>query len=226
MINNDTSIQRNVEDSLKNNRLLRNADIKIETRNGEVTLFGYVDVLAEKWAAGAMVAQVPGVVSVDNSLTVAIDGPWDDREIEEKVREKLCAADRTDLHELTAEVKGGTVYIRGQAESRAVKDAAVMAAAGVQGVKDVVPILKIGREGLPADDASITNRVERALAGSESVSAALVGTDTEHGTVTLSGTVPTPEQAEIARQIAAEVPGVEKVDNQLETVQEEEKYVE
>ena len=225
MISNDTSIQRNVENVLKNNRLLRNADIKIETRNGEVTLYGFVDVLAEKWAAGAAVAQVPGVTSVDNSLTVAVDGPIDDRDIGEGVREKFCAADRNDLHELTAEVNGGVVYIRGQAASLAVKNAAIMAAAGVPGVKDVVTIVEIGSDGLRSDDASITNRVERALAGTESVSAALVGTDTDDGTVTLSGTVWTPEQAEIARQIASAVPGVAKVDNELETVQEEEKYV-
>lgn len=46
---------------LKNTRLLRNDDIRIETRNGEVTLFGFVDVLAEKWAAGEIAAQVPGL---------------------------------------------------------------------------------------------------------------------------------------------------------------------
>ncbi|MBU7007264.1 BON domain-containing protein [Phosphitispora fastidiosa] len=144
MISDDTSIQRNVENVLKNNRLLRNADIKIETRNGEVTLFGFVDVLAEKWAAGAAVAQVPGVTSVDNSLTVAVDGPIDDSDVGEGVREKFCAADRNYLHELTAEVNDGVVCIRGQAESLAVKEAAVMAAAGVPGVKDVVSILHIG----------------------------------------------------------------------------------
>lgn len=225
MISNDSSIQRNVENVLQNNRLLRNADIKIETRNGEVTLYGFVDVLAEKWAAGAAVAQVPGVTSVDNSLTVAVDGSIDDRDIGEGVREKFCAADRKDLHELTAEVNSGVVSIRGQAASLAVKNAAIMAAAGVPGVKDVVTIVEIGSDGLRSDDASITNRVERALAGTESVSAALVGTDTDDGTVTLSGTVRTPEQAEIARQIASAVPGVAKVDNELKTVQEEEKYV-
>jgi len=133
LISNDTSIQRNVENVLKNNRLLRNADIKIETRNGEVTLYGFVDVLAEKWAAGATVKQVPGVTSVDNSLTVVVDGPIDDRDIGEGVREKLCAADRNDLHELTAEVNDGIVYIRGQAASLAVKNNGCCRSPGSEG---------------------------------------------------------------------------------------------
>lgn len=143
----DAFIRSQVEDALKNVRLLRNDDIRIETRNGEVTLFGFVDVLAEKWAAGEITAQVPGVVSVDNSLTVAIDNQLQDSEITELVIEKLQADPRIDLYQLAATVKNGVVYLEGDVDTIAEEAAAKEISARVPNVKEVVSYVHVGRGG-------------------------------------------------------------------------------
>lgn len=70
----DAFIQSQVEDTIKNTRFLHNADINIETRDGEVTLFGFVDVLAEKWAAGKVVQMIrsfEGVEGINNDIQIS-----------------------------------------------------------------------------------------------------------------------------------------------------------
>lgn len=210
----DAFIQNQVEDAIKNTRFLHNADVNIETRNGEVTLFGFVDVLAEKWAAGKIVQQVPGVVSVDNSLTVAMDRQLEDNRIAEIIQEELNSHQMTDVK---ATVQQGGAYLEGTVETLAAAELAQELAAKVRGVKDVVSYLKIRQDDFYTDDATITNSVETALSRSTAVSARDVETSTRKGRVTLKGTVDTQDQRESAEQMAAQVPGVRKIENLLQT---------
>lgn len=222
MRNDDAFIQSQVEDALKNSRMLRNVDIRIETRNGEVTLYGLVDVLAEKWAAADITSKVPGVVSVDNSLTVAIDNQMEDHEIADLIQEKLYADDRVDLHQISVTVKGGIAYLQGDAGSIAQEKTAEEISARVQGVKDVVSYIKVGRGDFDVDDATLTNRVETALSRSPHVSVRDVDTKTINGRVILSGTVDTAEQIEAVNRIVSQVPGVRKIENDLDSRHETE----
>jgi len=153
----DAFIQSQVEDALKNTRLLRTDDIRIETRNGEVTLYGFVDVLAEKWTAGEVVKQVPGVVSVDNSLTVAVDRPLEDGEITELVQEKLYNDPRTDLHQIKVTVRDGVVYLEGDVGTAAEEETAKEMAARTPGVKDVISYIRLGQGEFEIDDATLVN---------------------------------------------------------------------
>lgn len=217
MANEDVFIQRQVEEALKNARLLRNADIRIETKNGEVILHGFVDVLAEKWKAGEIASQIPGVAAVDNSLTVALDRQLEDDEIAEQIQEEFLADPRTDLHQITVSVKGGVVYLEGDVGSVAEVETAKELSARVQGVKDVISYLKLGQGVFEIDDATLTNAVETAFSRSPSVSVRDIETQTRDGKVFISGTVDTQEQAEAAVRIAAQVPGVKKVTSNLDT---------
>lgn len=210
----DAFIQNQVEDTIKNTRFLHNADINIETRNGEVTMFGFVDVLAEKWAAGKIVQMIPGVISVDNSLTVAMDGHLEDNSIAEMIQEKLNA---NQLSNVTATVKVGTAYLEGKVETLAAEEDAKETAASVPGVKEVISYLRFEQGDFYTDDATVTNAVETALSRSTEVSARDVETSTRRGTVTLKGTVDTPAQREAAVKIAAQVPGVKNINNHLNT---------
>lgn len=65
------------------------------------------------------------------------------------------------------------------------------------------------------DDAGITTRVKAAFLRDPMVSFMDVGVDTFKGTVQLNGFVDTAEQRSRAEQIAASVPGVVSVQNQL-----------
>lgn len=213
MDTNDTVLRRELENALKAGR--RTINVRFDMHDGEVTLYGLVDVLAEKWQAAEIVRRVPGVRLVDNSLTVAMDRPVDDKEITAMVRQHLSADPRVDLHEIAVRVQNGIVYLAGRAGTIAEVAAAKELAAGILGVKDVIVNTEIGSGEFARDDATLTNAVETAFSRSAQVSPRDVKTSANNGAVTLDGTVDTTEQIEEAVRVAAQVPGVRKINNRL-----------
>ena len=65
------------------------------------------------------------------------------------------------------------------------------------------------------DDASITVKVNSALAADKDLSAIKIDVDTQNGVVTLSGPAPTAAAKERASEVARNVKGVTSVNNQL-----------
>lgn len=86
-----------------------------------------------------------------------------------------------------------------QATRSAVDETKSMGAAGMQKV----------------DDATITTKVNAALAADSDLSAVKIDVDTKDGVVTLTGPAPTPEAAQKAAKLAKDVKGVTSVNNQL-----------
>lgn len=67
----------------------------------------------------------------------------------------------------------------------------------------------------PTDDRTVTLAVQTALAGDRDLKDVQINVETKEGTVTLTGTVTTPEQKEFAEKTAAGVTGVREVVNNL-----------
>jgi len=65
------------------------------------------------------------------------------------------------------------------------------------------------------DDATITSKVNAALAADKDLSAVKIDVDTKDGVVTLTGPAPTPEAASKATKLAKDVKGVTSVKNNL-----------
>lgn len=65
------------------------------------------------------------------------------------------------------------------------------------------------------DDASITAKVNAALAADKELSAIRIDADTQNGVVTLSGPAPTATAKEHAGEVARGIKGVTSVNNQL-----------
>jgi hyperosmotically inducible protein len=87
----------------------------------------------------------------------------------------------------------------GQAGRTAADNTKSMGAAGVQKV----------------DDATITSKVNAALAADKDLSAVKIDVDTKDGVVTLTGPAPTAAAASKATKLAKDVKGVTSVNNQL-----------
>ena len=65
------------------------------------------------------------------------------------------------------------------------------------------------------DDATITTKVNAALAADKDLSAVKIDVDTKDGVVTLTGPAPTAEAASKATKLAKDVKGVTSVNNKL-----------
>ncbi|HEY3303087.1 MAG TPA: BON domain-containing protein [Candidatus Binatia bacterium] len=116
-------------------------DINVETRAGVVTLFGIVPSQDAKAAAEVDARKVSGVKSVVNELQVVPPGKQAtvkarDEDIEREVKK---AFEKSDLKDVSVEVKNGVVRLKGTVSSGTRRlDAAVLARSveGVRAIKD------------------------------------------------------------------------------------------
>jgi hypothetical protein len=67
----DSSITQRVESALAQDSALARMDIKVETRDGVVSLTGFVRSIEDAARAGGLAQEVPGVSAVRNDLRVA-----------------------------------------------------------------------------------------------------------------------------------------------------------
>lgn len=170
-------------------------------------------MLAEKRAAEEICQRVPGVVKVENGLTVSFDGQVTDGDIEQSLREKL---DDSGLAEVGFRLSAGAVELVGEVETLDDAHTAVRAAEAARGVKAVRSSLSLGSE---SDDATIVNEVERLLANS-GLGASYINTRCRGGTVELEGSVADRDELTTAESLARSVRGVTAVRSRL-TIREE-----
>jgi hyperosmotically inducible periplasmic protein len=125
-------------------------DINVDTREGEVTLFGMVPSEEQKRAAEAEVRKVDGVKSVENELQVVAESRQPavarkDEEIHESVVERIGSHDDLSDADIDVEVRGGVVRLTGSVTSQEDRLAALTAARRSEGVRSVVGDLRVER---------------------------------------------------------------------------------
>ena len=202
---------------------LQSDDIKIQSKDGAVTLVGTVSEESHKALAQETVASLPGVKSVDNRLEVKGEGPVEnsDARLTTKVKTMLLFHQKvSDITEVNT--KDGIVALQGQANSQAQKDLATEYAKDVEGVKDVNNEMTVSKTpiktqtvGVKIDDASINALVKMTLLYHQSTSALNTSVTTNMGVVTLSGKAKNEAEKDLATKLARDVKGVKVVNNQM-----------
>jgi len=199
-------------------------DIKIQSKNGAVSLTGTVSEESHKSLAQETVANLPGVKSVDNMLEVKGESPAEmsDAWVMMKVKTTLwfhrsVNGFKTEVND----VKDGIVTLTGEATSQAQKDLTTEYAKDVEGVKDVknemtVAVAKTSRTvGQNIDDASITAQVKMMLLYHRSTSALNTSVTTKKGVVTLVGKASNAAELKMATKLTNDVNGVKGVKNKM-----------
>ncbi|MCX5827779.1 MAG: BON domain-containing protein [Deltaproteobacteria bacterium] len=203
---------------------LKGDDIKIESKDGAVTLTGIVADNTQKSLAQETVAGLPGVKSVDNRLEI-ISVPSSantDAWLRDKVKATLLFHRSVNTGTTAVEVKDGIVILRGAADSQAQKELTTEYARDVEGVKDVInemtvtkPLQKPQTVGQEIDDASITAQVKVTLLYHRSTSAINTKVETKRGVVTLYGKASNVAELNLATKLANDVNGVKGVNNRM-----------
>lgn len=147
----------------------------------------------------------------------------DDAAISGTIKTKLIDNESLDADAINVDTAGGVVTLTGMVPSTDAKALATKVAAEVSGVVSVDNRLTIGDEPSlmqkaagTVDDVAITAKVKAKLIGEDSLSAAGINVDTADNIVTLSGSVASAHDKDLAEDIASKVPGVESVDNRLQ----------
>lgn len=158
----DAWIDGKAEATLLFNGNLDSFDINTDVKNGNVVLTGKVENSVDKKLAEELVANIDGVTSVDNKLTVVsdkdMDGDMSD-DMEDTVDEgtseltdaKIATVIKTRLlmdtdisgFDIDVDVENGVVMLTGDVDSDAERDLAVEIAKNASDVKDVKNDLRV-----------------------------------------------------------------------------------
>jgi hyperosmotically inducible protein len=219
----DDGIKASAQKSFVFKTYLKNDDIKIESKDGAVTLTGTVSEESHKSLAQETVAGLSGVKSVDNRLEVKGTPPTANSDAWITAKVKTMLLFHRNVSAVTeVNTTGGIVTLQGKATSQAQKDLTTEYAKDVEGVKDVkneMTIAKTSKKAQTAvgkiDDASITALVKMTLLYHRSTSALNTSVTTKKGIVTLSGKAKNAAEKDLATKFANDVNGVKSVKNKM-----------
>jgi len=224
----DDRIESSARDSYVFKAFLKGEDIKIQSKDGAVTLTGIVSEESRRGLAKETVAGLPEVKSVDNKLEVkgASPTPNSDAWLLEKVKTTLLFH-RNVSAGTTVDVKDGLVTLRGDAATQAQKELTTEYAkdvAGVKGVNNEMTVsttsqMTMARVVGKIDDASITAQIKMALLYHRSTSALNTKVETNDGVVTMYGKASNADEKTLVTKLANDINGVMSVNNQM-TIQE------
>lgn len=223
------------------NPYLRTDDIKVSVIDGTATLIGTVEEDVDKELARQIALSVDGIRKVDNQIKVdpAYAAPTrksedrtfgevvDDATLTATVKSKLLWSKNTEGLDMDVDTKKGAVTLRGGAESDAAKALAGRMAENTRGVTSVDNRLIVnsskamsrkdkgaeaGKDASQAvSDSWITTKVKSTYLSSRSLDGGGINVDTSKGNVTLTGTVASGEQRDLATELAQNIRGVKKV---------------
>ena len=186
--------------------------VSVTVHEGVVSLTGFVDSYAQKWAAERAAARVVGVRDVRDYLEVL---PPDDSCADGPIRTAVQRALDWDARVpdgVHGEVTDGVVRLHGVVGRLSEREAAEEAVRNLTGVRDVVNEIRVAH--IPVGGHLETD-VEAAIRRRYATEAGRIGISTADGVVTLSGVVPTLAMLEEIEHTVRSLRGVTRIDNQL-----------
>ena len=221
----DDRIESSAKKSYVFKHYLTDDSIKIESKNGVVTLTGTVAEDSHIGLARDTVSGLPEVKSVDNLLTVKGESPAEhsDTWIALKVKTALLFHRNVRATKTDVNVKDGIVTLSGEASSMAQKELTTEYAKDIDNVKEVKNEMTIAKApatpdettGQKIDDASITAQVKASLLSHHSTSALKTKVETTDGVVTLSGIAKNAAEKSLVTKLATDINGVSSVINNM-----------
>ena len=207
MTKSDTQLQQDVLAELRWEPSINAAAIGVQVKDGIVTLAGHVNTFAEKCDAERATQRVAGVKALAIEMDVRLEGMNNrsDADIARSVENVLEWTTFLTRDAVKVKVENGWVTLTGEVEwqyQRQAAAAAVRYLMGVSGVSDQITIKTAALATVVKSDIEAAlNRRARQYANDVSVSV--------HGTdVTLTGTVHSWSERELARNTAWGTPGV------------------
>ena len=213
----DSQLQQDVMAELKWEPAVHAEQIGVEVKNGVVTLAGEVSSYTEKWNAERAAQRVNGVKALAVELTVKLAefSKRTDADIAESAKNILSWTSSLPADAVKVMVEGGWLTLSGDVEWQYQRqDAAhgVRFLAGVTGVSNQIAIK-------PSLSATVVKSdIEAALKRRAAADAKTIAVDVKGGDVTLTGTVHSWAERDLATRSAWGSSGVRKVVDKMNLV--------
>jgi len=211
----DERITQDVLDELTWDPAVTLADLSVSTDRGRVMLNGTVGTVGTKLEAEVAAYRVGGVTSVDNRIVVdpaALD-LRSDADIADDIRCVLELDYKVPDEWLSVRVIDGIATLAGNVDWSYQRDAAEDDAAMILGVRGLVNEITVNQSHASAVD--ISSEIARAFARNAELYDDNIVVTTDGGNITLSGTVATWSEYDMANDIAWMSPGVTSVTNNI-----------
>jgi len=211
----DERITQDVLDELAWDPAVTLADLTVSTDHGRVRLNGTADTFGMKLEAEDAAYRVGGVTSVDNQIFVdpaALD-LLRDADIADHIRSAFELDYQVPDERLSVSVIDGIATLTGNVDWSYQRDAAEEDAAMILGVIGLVDEITVNQPQAFAVD--ISSGIARAFARNAELYDDNIDVTTDGGNVTLSGTVATWSEYDMANDIAWMSPGVTSVTNNV-----------
>jgi len=210
----DAQLQQDVIAELAWEPAVKATQIGVEARNGIVTLAGHVDSYAEKWHAEQAAQRVTGVMGVAVEIDVQLPGlsKRTDADIARSASNVLEWTTNLPRGAVKVLSENGWLTLSGDVEwdyQRRLAKGAVQNLFGVVGVSDSIVVKP------RASTVAVRSGIESALQRRAQDDAQQVQVDIDGGDVTLSGTVHSWSERELATRSAWSAPGVRTVVNNI-----------
>jgi hyperosmotically inducible protein len=233
----DSRIVSAAKESYTFKTYLRDDHIRVKSNEGAVTLTGTVADDSQRNLAADTVANLPGVVSVNNELRVR--GPAMDEHsdgwVAFKVKSELLFHRNVSATDTKVDVQNGAVTLTGTARSESQKELTGELTRDVEGVHSVnneltvtspapgAPVVESAgaqttsgeTAGQKIDDASITAQVKGALLSHNSTSAVNTKVKTIDGVVNVSGVAKDGAEKDLVTKLVSDINGVRSVNNEM-----------
>jgi len=207
-------LQKDVQDAIKWEPLLKAAEIGVTVKDGVVTLTGVVDSYMKKLEAESATKKVAGVKAVVEKITIKVCNSClkTDGEIAKEILNAFMWNWEIPNNKINIKVEAGWVTIDGQLEWNSEREAAKKAISKLLGVVGVTNNITIASE---VKDNVEKLAIERAIARNWSLDDKNIQVNVDGNKVIIRGTVDSWYQKEEAGRIAWNAPGVLVVDNEL-----------
>jgi len=215
MAKTDAQITQDVIDELVWDPAVTVADLNVSTdHHGQVKLRGTADTYGTKLEAEEAAFRVSGVTSVENRIVVnpAALGLRSDADVAADVRTALDLDYQVPDDRISVNVVDGFVTLTGNVDWDYQRDSAEEDAAMIAGVKGLDDDILVNQ---PPSAADLSSRIRRAFARNAELFDDNISVTTDNSYVTLTGTVETWSEHDMAEEIVWMAPGVTSVTNNI-----------
>jgi osmotically-inducible protein OsmY len=212
-------LQKDVQDAIKWQPLLKAAEIGVTAKSGVVTLTGNVNSFTKKIEAEKAAKSVVGVRAVVEDINVKFTNSHEKND--EDLAGEILSSMKWDWSvpndKVQVKVENGWVTIDGSVEWNYQKEAARGCAANLIGVKGVTNNVTVKTN---SNDAIEQADIEKALSRSWMVDDHSIQVKVKGNKVVLRGAVESIFEKDEAARLAWNAPGVNEVDNELAVIYE------
>ncbi|MEN9969396.1 MAG: hypothetical protein RIR94_1594, partial [Bacteroidota bacterium] len=207
-------LQKDVQDAIMWQPLLKAAEVGVTARDGVVSLTGVVSSFTKKLEAEKAAKGVLGVKAVVEDIHVkfANDPVKTDLDLASEVLSGMKWNWSIPNDKIQVKVEDGWVTLDGAVEWNYQRDAAKNCAADLIGVKGVINNIKVN--SLSADQVE-QEAIEKALSRSWMIDDQHIQVKVKGNKVVLRGAVESLFEKDEATRLAWNAPGVNEVDNEL-----------